>query len=206
MLRQRSNSTSRSLWHFSNFLKIFRLNLGIIKGPFFREKNSTLEKVPNIDEVLQLLKNSSFKGAAVYQELKISSFNYKKENEEKFYFHTLEQKMISYNIAVHLPYESMYLCPTFMRKIRQLIEGGFFDHWISNYLKHKSIIEKDLEDDKVVLTMNDHLYPGFAIWLTMLLIASMAFVAELVRFYVSNLRTRLFKTILETFYKFKVNH
>ena len=53
-------------------------------------------------------------------------------------------------------------------------------------MKHHSIIEKDLEDDKVVLTMNDHLYPGFTIWLTMLLIASIAFGAELARFHIRN--------------------
>ena len=148
--------------------------------------NKTITLPTLIDDILHLLQDSSFKGAAIHRELNISIYNYKKRSGEKFYFHKLEQKVMSYNLAVFLPYEKKYLGPTFKWKIKQLIEGGFFDHWISNYMRHHSIIEKDLEDDKVVLTMNDHLYPGFAIWLTMLLIASIAFGAELARFYIRN--------------------
>ena len=129
-----------------------------MRSQIYKENNENITLPPLIDDILHLLQDSSFKGAAIHRELNISIYNYKKPPQKKLYFHKLEQKMMSYNLAVFLPYQQPYLGPTFNWKIRQLIEGGFFEHWISNYMKHHSIIEKDLEDDKVVLTMNDHLY------------------------------------------------
>ena len=136
-------------------------------------------------KIFQNLQNSSFRGAAIFNELGLSLQNYKKNLSEKIYFHKLDQNVISYNLVVTLPEQWSSLHPTFKWKIKQLIQGGFFDHWLKQYTTHRSVVEKKLEEDKVVLTM-DHLSVGFTIWLAMLLISLLGFIGEQIKFRITN--------------------
>ena len=134
-----------------------------------------------MEAIFNQTQNSSYNGAVVYPEIDMFLHNYKKAVEDKFYFHTLKEKMMSYNIAVVLPDSYNFMHSTFKLKINQLIQAGFFDHWMELYMTDPSLIEKEVEEDKIVLTI-DHLSVGFTMWLGMLLIASIAFTIELVRF------------------------
>ena len=68
-------------------------------------------------------------------------------------FIKLDQKVVSYNKAIWLPHQQL-IYSTFKKKIIQLIKGGFFDHWMDPYFKHRSILDEEVVDDKVVLAMN----------------------------------------------------
>ena len=138
------------------------------------------------NEIMEQLQDSSFKGAAVHNDLELAMTNYKKPRDQQRSYHQLERKLLSYNFAVNLPNQKSILLSTVKCKINQLIEGGFFNHWLEPYLNDRSLVEKEEEDDRVVLTI-DHLSVGFTIWLGMLLIAIMAFLAELVWFHFSKL-------------------
>ena len=131
-------------------------------------------------DILNETKNSSFKGAALLDDSHLLFYNYKKQPKDKFYFHKLKQNFLSYNMAVLLPDSLMYQS-TFKLKMNQLIHGVFFDYWMNKYLHHSSLVNGQKEDSKVVLTMN-HLSVGFSIWLAMLLIALVTFIAEFVKF------------------------
>ena len=144
----------------------------------YREKNTA-------HDIFLKLQNSSLQGAAIFDSLGLFMYNYEKNLTEKFYFQKLDQKVLSYNLGVSLPSSRTSLYPTFKWKIKQLIQGGFFDQWLKPYLNHRSLVEKELEEDKVVLTM-DHLSVGFTIWLTMLLISLLGFIGERIKFHVLN--------------------
>ena len=161
----------------------------------------------SIDAIFkQLHSNSSFKGAAVQQELDLFKYNYKKRPEEKLNFRKLKQKAISYNLAMTLPPFWSCLHSTFKSKVNQLIHAGFFKYWLDPYLNHPSMIEKPLEENKIVLTF-DHLSVGFTIWIGMLLIATLCFIAELVRCFVPiYIKALMIKIVLKSFYKTLYNH
>ena len=154
------------------------------------------------------LQNSSFKSFTIDNEVAFSMHNYKKAPKDRLYFHQLDEKILSYNIHVNLPKKRNFLYSTFDWKVRQLVEGGFFVHWIDRYLSDSSLRkpEPEPDDDKIVLTM-DHLSVGFIIWLGMLLIASAVFIAELARDYLSNyLHGILFQMILRKHQRMQCNH
>ena len=153
----------------------------------------------SVTTVLKQLQNSSFKGFVFDNELGFSMCNYKKQPQDRLYFHQIDCKIRSYNVHYILPSNRNFLYSTFDWKIRQLVEGGFFVHWIDRYLSDSSLRkpEPEPDDDKVVLTM-DHLSVGFIIWLGILLIASLAFIAELAQFHLSNFfHETLFEMILK---------
>lgn len=157
-------------------------------------------------EILYQLQNSSFKGAAIYNDLELIMYNYKQPLEYKLNFIRLDQKVISYNIGIDLPSQKSYLLTTIKLKLKQLIEGGFFNHWMDNYLTHQSLFEEQFEDDKVVLTI-DHLSVEFLLWLAFLLISLLVLIAELLRFTIFNyIRAMLFETIFRSFLKSAFNH
>ena len=147
-------------------------------GPMLRSKEEFL--IYPMDAVFNQTQNSSFDGAMLYPELEMYLYNYKKAAKDKFHFNTLKEKMISYNVAVALPDSINFMHSTFELKINQLIQGGFFYHWIEHYMTDQSLIEKEVEEDKIVLTIN-HLSVGFTLWLGMLMFASIAFTIELAR-------------------------
>ena len=136
-------------------------------------------------DIFVKLQNSSFEGAAIFDNLGLLMHNYKKNRTKQFHFQKLDQKVITYNLGVSLPDARTSLYPTFKWKIQQLIQGGFFDQWLKPYLKDQSVVEKELEEDKVVLTM-DHLSVGFTIWLAMLLISLLGFIGERITIHVLN--------------------
>ena len=157
--------------------------------------------------VFKQLQNSSFKGFAIENQLTFEMHNYKKEPKDRLYFHQLEQKIISYNVHVGF-FGDDYLYSTFDWKIKQLIEGGFFAHWVDRYFSHPSVQapEPEPDDDKVVLTI-DHLSVGFIIWLGMLLISSVAFITEFLRVHLANYLQRiLFQMIFRKHQRLQRNH
>ena len=161
----------------------------------------------SMDETFrQLHSNSSFKGAAMQRELDLFMYNYKKHPEEKLNFRKLEEKAISYNLAVHLPPYWTFLHSTVKTKVNQLIQAGFFKYWLDPYLNHPSMIEEPLEEDKIVLTF-DHLSVGFTLWIGMLLIATLGFIAEFARCYVPiYVKALVIKIVLKSFFKIISNH
>lgn len=154
--------------------------------------------------IFKKLQNSSFEGAAIYNNLDLTLRNYKKKSGEKLFFNKLDENILSYNLAIIFSGVRHPLHSTLKRKIKQLIQGGFFNFWINQYLNHPSILEQEIEEIRVVLTM-DHLSVGFTIWLAMLLIAFIVFMVELAQFYLRiYLKSILIKIFLRSFYKF--NH
>ena len=150
------------------------------------------------DDILEQSQNSSFKSIAIGSDLFLSMYNYKKEPKDRLYFNQLEQKVLSHNLHVHLPSKSNFLYSTFDWKIKQLIQGGFFNVWMERYKSHSSVQspEHDPDEGKIVLTM-DHLSVGFIVWLVSLAIASAVMILEHVRFHLSNfLYGILFRMIL----------
>ena len=156
----------------------------------------------SMDEIFkQLSSNSSFKGAAVYSELDLFMFNYKKRPEEKLIFRKLQQKAISYNLAVTLPPFWNYLHSTIKSKVNQMVQAGFFKCWLDPL-----VIEEPLEENKIVLTF-DHLSVGFTLWIGMLLIAMVGFIAELARCHVPiYVKALVIKNFLKSFYEIISNH
>ena len=138
-----------------------------------------------VDKIIKMTQDSSHNMAMVYNDLDLFLLNYKENLEDKISFIKLDQKVVSYNKAIWLPHHHL-IYSTFKKKINQLIEGGFFNHWMNPYFSHQSILDEEIVDDKVVLTM-DHLSVGFTIWLGILFIATVAFAAEFVHFNPFNL-------------------
>ena len=162
----------------------------------------------SLKTILKQLQNSSFKGFVHDNELTFTMYNYKKTPKDRLFFHQLDEKDLSYNLHIKLPDKNNFLHSAFDRKIRQLVEGGFFVHWLDRYLSDSSLRkpEPEPDDDKVVLTM-DHLAVGFIIWLGMLLIASVAVVFELARVHLGNyFHGILFQMILRKHHKLRCNH
>ena len=160
---------------------------------------------PTLD-VINGLQDPLFKGTAIYNELAFSMYNYKKEPKDRLYFHQLEQKVLSHNMHVALPKQQNFLFSTLDWKIKQLVQGGFFYHWMDRYLSHSSVQAPEPEDGQIVLTM-DHLSVGFTIWLGVLLIASIAFIGELFTFHSSNyFRGLLFQLVIAEYQKLNRSH
>ena len=155
----------------------------------------------SIAEILKETQNSSFKGAVVFNDLALSMKNFKKPADQKLYFNKLDEKVMSYNMAVRLPGYRDPLHSTFKLKINQLIQAGFFNYWMDVYLKDPSIVTQEEEDVRVVLTMG-HLDVGFILWISFLAIGCAAFVLELGRFYSTFYFDAFLRTtVLRSFYQ-----
>ena len=156
--------------------------------------------------ILKQLQNSAFKGFVLENNLAFSMYNYKKKSKDRRYFHQRKYDGVSYNVHVKLPSKRNFLYSTWDWEIRKLVEGGFFVHWIDRYLSDSSLRKPEMEDDRVVLTM-DHLSVGFSIWLGMLLIASVAVIVELVRVHLPHyLHGILFHMVLRKHQRLRHNH
>ena len=161
--------------------------------------------IDSLADILNQTQNSSFKGAMLYNDLSLALFNYKKPLEERLNFITINEKIFTHRFTLFLHEIDNYLAPTFKWKMLQLIEGGFFNHWISSSLNHRSVNEKEAPEEKIVLTM-EHLNVGFTIWISLLMISSVALTAELVFKFTSNqLRWILFKNFFESYQKLGSN-
>ena len=158
--------------------------------------------------VFKQLQDPTFKSFAVHNELAFYMYNYNKKPGDRLYFHQLEKKIVSYNVYIAFHLGPDLLFPTFDWKIKRLVESGFFVHWIDRYLSHPSVQapKPEPDDDKIVLTM-DHLMVGFTIWLGMLLIASVVFIAEFARVHLINyLQGILFQMVLRKLQRLQRNH
>ena len=137
------------------------------------------------NDILKKMQNSSFKGIAAISELGLLLYNYKKPADQRLHFNVIDQKICSYSRAISFDDKSFFLFSTLNRKISQLIEGGFFDHWLKHYTHHNSMVEEEIEKSKIVLTWG-HVYVGFMLWLGLLMIAALAFILERMKFHVLN--------------------
>ena len=171
------------------------------------DESEGLVGVQSVNSILKQLQNSSFKGFAGDTELAFPMYNYKKKPKDRLYFHQLDQKAFTSNIYVRLPDKAHFFYATFDWKIKQLVQGGFFIHWIDQYLSDFSLRQPEPEpdDDKVVLTMN-HLSVGFIIWLGILAIAAIIFIAEVARLHLGiYFRGILFQIILRKHQRLRRN-
>ena len=158
--------------------------------------------------VFKQLQDPTFKSFAIHNQHIFTMYNYKKKPKDRLYFHQLHLKLLSHNVHVGFSKQNVFLYSTFDWKIKQLVEGGFFAYWIDQYFSHPSLRkpEPEPDDDKVVLTM-DHLSVGFTIWLGMLLIAAVAFIAEFLRVHLANyLQGIIFKMVLRKHQILQRNH
>ena len=156
--------------------------------------------------IMKQLQNSSFRGFVLDNDLAFSLYNYKKEPKDRRYFHQRNFNIHSYNVHILLPSKNHFLYSTLDLKIKQFVEGGFFVRWHDRYMSDWSLRKPELEDNRVVLTM-DHLSVGFTIWLGMLLIASVAVIVELVRVHLPHyLHGLLFQIILRKHQRLRHNH
>ena len=176
------------------------------KAPFIDENGTESYLIRSMPLIFKQLQDPRFKSFAIENEFTISMYNYKKEPKDRLYFHQLVQKIISYNVHVSFSTHHDYLFSTFDWKIKQLIEGGFFVHWIDRYLNHPSVQAPEPEDNRLVLTM-DHLMVGFTIWLGMLLITLVAFTAEYLRVCLANyFKGVLFQMVWRKHHRLHPNH
>ena len=157
-------------------------------------------RTTEINEVLAKSQNPKSNVAAIFNDLDLFLHNYKKNLKDKFHFHKLDQKFVSCNKAVWLPHHHL-IASTFKKKISLLIEGGFFNHWMDPYLSHRSVLEEEIVDDRIVLTM-DHLSVGFTLWLGILFIATVAFVSEFCQINAPNfVRGLISESIIRAFFR-----
>ena len=184
----------------------FRFNLEFLGDATyderFHERNETI-KILSPRGILGKIQDFSFKAAIVYDELALSMTNFKKPADQKLHFNKLEQKVMSYNMAVRLPDYRSLLHSTFKWKINQLIQAGFFNYWMDVYLKDPSIVTQEEEDVRVVLTMG-HLDVGFILWISFLAIGLAVFVLELGKFYSAFYFDAFLRTtVLKSFYQLR---
>ena len=139
----------------------------------FFSRNKIVD-MTNITPILEKLQNSSFQGIVLYDEASLIGQNYGRK--EKLIFEIIEQKIFSFNYGV-LSNLNAFFNPQYIEKVKQLIEGGFFQLWFEKVSSHRSLAKKVQQEDKIVLTM-DHLDVGFLIIPVMLSIAALAFVGE----------------------------
>ena len=183
----------RLILRLSKLIRFFKLNFRFDKEFMSERLNVTvpfygsdkIEMWHPTSNIFNQLQSSSCKHFVIFNELALSMLNYKKEPKDRLTFHQLDKKLFSHNIHVSLPLKSNFLYSTFDWKITQLVQGGFFNHWMDRYLSHPSVKAPEPEDNRVALTL-DHLSVGFIIWLGMLLIATVAMITELVRFKLAN--------------------
>ena len=140
------------------------LGIGFMQTVVFHDTGTEVIVKYVSEYILEDLQDSSFKSSGIFNDLFLSMYNYKKEPRDRFYFNQLEQKLLSHNVHISLPRKTHFLYSTFDWKIKQLIQGGFFDLWMEHYTSHSSLQkpEPDPDEGKVVLTM-DHLSVGFTI-------------------------------------------
>ena len=88
--------------------------------------------------IMKQLQSSSFKGFVLDNDLTFSMYNYKKKPKDRLYFHQRDYGGFSNNVHIMLPSKNHFLYSTLNRKIRQLVEGGFFVHWFDQYLSKEN--------------------------------------------------------------------
>lgn len=109
----------------------------------------------------------------------------------------LDQRILRFQHGLAFPLHH-FLYPSLSEKVQQLITSGIIEQWETRIKNHRYVIEKPPESEPAVLTM-DHLEIGFQIWLAMLLIAFIAFLAEIVYYRSKNLRELIYNRLEKRF-------
>lgn len=150
-------------------------------------------------KVFKNLQNSSFKGCAIDTEMTLNVMGAQHEQKK---FHLLKKVVITFNFGIGFRRNS-FISPIFRQKIMQLLTGGIWDKMMKLYkfsLKEPAKKTPPKPYD-TVLTMK-HLSVGFYIWLFACLLSTVAFVGEMVNFWLPKGLTMLyFKYVLGKFYK-----
>ena len=132
------------------------------------------------------IQNSSFKGCILgtTAELELAS-----KYQGSLEFNYLEINIISFNTA-------MLLHQSFDAKVVDsgFIESGILENWINRIKYFAELkVRKAKESNLVVLSL-DHLATGFNIWLSVLSLSVIAFIAELCNFWLKRIWIRLTRT------------
>lgn len=91
----------------------------------------------------------------------------------------LDEKSMSYYIGLKFP-SHHYLFPSINEKIPQLYDVGLINFWNACKSRFCAIIPKVFEPN--ILTMN-HMEKGFLIWITLLAVAFLAFLVEMLMYW-----------------------
>lgn len=146
------------------------------------------------------LTDPSFKGSAMVNSIVFLMKTI--EFRGKHHWKVLDQKVFSFCEGIPFA-RHHYLYSSFNEKIKQLTAGGFIDYWQAKWTKHRNVTEKPPEPDPIILNL-ERLSIGFEIWLIMIGISTMAFLGEIVYFWVPKLYYALiFKQILKSFFKYQ---
>lgn len=142
--------------------------------------------------------DSSFKGGVVYSNMDKLMHNI--ENKGKYRLKFLDQIIFDYCEGMVFP-KFHYLYTSFNEKIQQLVTGGFFEHWLEKWTKHRFNTEKPPPAGPENLNL-DQLSIGFVIWLIALAISLTAFIGELLRYWGPKIyHLIIFEQILKAFLK-----
>lgn len=125
------------------------------------------------------LTESSFKGSVVVNYNFVMTKTIELNGEYRWKF--LDQKILSFCEGIAFDRQH-YLFSSFNEKMKQLATGGFINHWLEKFTKHRYIVEKIPPDDLIVLDV-ERLSIGFQIWLIMLGISTVAFIGEMVHYW-----------------------
>lgn len=150
--------------------------------------------------MIQNITDYSFKGSLIQGNFEVVMK--RTEHKGKYSWHFVDAKLFSFFKGLVFP-RNHHLFSKFNEKVMQLISGGFFDYWISNCTKSVYNTEKPA----VVLTLY-HVSIGFQIWALMLLISTLVFLYEMLRYWgAKTVKVLLFEIIIRRFYQgFKLFH
>lgn len=151
-------------------------------------------------ELVNQANNSSFEGSIVIENTELMSIAIKSNTTNLW--SVLNENVYNFYWGLTFP-RNHYMYTAFNEKVKHLNSGGFIDFWLDKWFKHQKIIEKPPPAPLVVLSMKD-LSIGFQIWLLALLISSVAFVVELLRYWTPKVAKLLvFKLILRLYFEHK---
>lgn len=146
------------------------------------------------------LRFSTFKGSVAVRNSFIT--NKTIDTKQKYQWKFLDEKILGFFEGITFT-SYHYMHSSINAKIKQLTTSGFIEHWIQRWTKHRYIVEKPPPPGPKVLTLDD-LQIGFQIWLLVLGAAFIAFICELILYWLPKLcHLYLFHEILKGFYKLR---
>lgn len=146
--------------------------------------------------------NSTFKGCLLFDDYLLRGYLLDKKHQISH--NILSYKVLSYNIGIGFK-RLHYLFPIFNEKIEQLITAGFFDHYI--YGLPLSYKQPESFDETEAYLYLKQLTIIFEIWLAMLFVSFLAFIAEIIHFRVKDLQLKItfIEKLCKAFRRFRLS-
>lgn len=167
-------------------------------------QNCQIETESDANSLYELMQenltDSSFKGSVVTR----NSFVLVKtiETKQKYRWKFLDEKIVGFFQGIMFV-KYHFLFTSVNEKIKQLTSGGFIEHWIQRWAKHRYIVEKPPLPDLKVLSLDD-LGIEFQIWLLVLGAAFVAFICELLYYWLPKIwHLCIFHFVLQRYFKLR---